>query len=240
AKANRSSEISADAERLVNEGREYAREAVRKITEFEQTLDESMQAILSLGESSRKIGTIVDIITRIAEQTNLLALNAAIEAARVQEHGKGFSVVADEVKKLAQEAAASAQRINDLVMVIQEDAHTAISLMEKGTMGMYVGMETVGHTDNSLVSISEIVGQMSRMAASIAESSSRELEGSERLTESLRNMRDQVESNAASYQEIGASTEQQTQATVELTGTAEQLSEIARKLIEMVDHFKSS
>ncbi|MDY6795720.1 MAG: methyl-accepting chemotaxis protein [Actinomycetota bacterium] len=238
--ASRSSEISVDAERLVGEGREHARESVRKINEFKDVLDQSMQAILSLGESSQKIGSIVDIIGRIADQTNLLALNAAIEAARVPEYGKGFSVVAEEVKKLAQEAAGSAQRINDLVLVIQEDAQTAISLMEKGTMGMYMGVETVDRTDQSLTSIAEIVGQMSRMAAAIAEASSREIEGSERLADSLKDMKGQVESNAASYQEIGASTEQQTQATVELTSTAEQLVEIAHRLIEMVKHFKTS
>ncbi len=240
AKASQSHEISQDAERLVLEGREYARDAVEKIAEFKAILDESMDAILSLGESSQKIGTIVEIITRIADQTNLLALNAAIEAARVPEFGKGFAVVADEVKKLAQEAAGSAQRIHDLVIVIQKDVETAKDLMEKGTMGMYVGMETVERTDHSLLSISDIVNQMARMAASIAEASSSELNESERLAESLKAMKDQVENTAGAYEEIGASSEEQTAAATELTGTAERLSEIAKNLEEMVAHFKTA
>ncbi len=238
--SSQSFEISQDAERLVLEGREHAHDAVEKIADFKDILDESMDAILSLGESSQKIGTIVDIITRIADQTNLLALNAAIEAARVPEYGKGFAVVADEVKKLAQEAAGSAQRIHDLVRVIQKDVETAKSLMEKGTMGMYVGMETVERTDHSLLSISDIVNQMARMAGSIAEASSRELDESERLSTSLRAMKDQVENTAGAYEEIGASSEEQTAATTELTTTAERLSGIANKLQEMVAHFKIS
>ncbi|MGQ9537205.1 MAG: methyl-accepting chemotaxis protein [Actinomycetota bacterium] len=121
---------------MVQEGRECAREAVQKIADLEELLDSSTQTALSWGESSRKIDTIVELITRIADQTNLLALNAAIEAARVPEHGKGFAVVADEVKKLAQEAAASAHRISDQVRAIQKDVEKAMSLMEKGTMGM--------------------------------------------------------------------------------------------------------
>ncbi len=238
--ASRSFEISRDAEAAVREGREHARDAVEKIADFKAILDESMDAVLSLGESSRKIGTIVDIITRIADQTNLLALNAAIEAARVPEHGKGFAVVADEVKKLAQEAAGSAHRIHDLVRAIQGDVERAKGLMEKGTMGMYVGMETVERTDQSLAAISDIVAEMARMASAIAEASSRELAESERLAASLRAMKEQVETTAGAYEEIGASSEEQTAATTELTGTAEQLSRIAEKLQEMVAHFKLS
>ena len=240
AKASQSYEISQDAEKLVIEGREHAREAVEKIGDFKDMLDESMEAIISLGESSLKISTIVDIITRIAEQTNLLALNAAIEAARVPEHGKGFAVVADEVKKLAQEAAGSAQRINDLVRVIQKDVETAKNIMEKGTIGMYVGIETVDRTDHSLVSISGVVDQMARLAGAIADASSQEMDESERLAESLEQMKNQVESDAQSYEEIGASSEQQTAATMELANTAARLSDIAHKLYDMVAHFKTS
>lgn len=240
AKASQSYEISQDAEKLVLEGREHARDAVEKIAEFKNILDESMGAVFSLGESSQKIGTIVDIITRIADQTNLLALNAAIEAARVPEFGKGFAVVADEVKKLAREAAGSAQRIHDLVGVIQNDVETAKGLMEKGTMGMFVGMETVERTDTSLASISEVVNRMARMVGSIAEASSRELHESEKLAESLDVMKDQLESTSEAYEEIGASTEEQTAVTTELTGTAERLSEIANRLQDMVAHFKIS
>jgi methyl-accepting chemotaxis protein len=237
-KARQSFEISQDAEKLVLEGREYAHEAVRKIGDFRELLDESMGAILSLGESSSKIGTIVDIITRIADQTNLLALNAAIEAARVPEHGKGFAVVAEEVKKLAREASGSANRISDLVRVIQKDVETAKSLMEKGTMEMYMGIETVDHTDQSLSSISETVGQMAKLAGNIAQASSQEMNQSEMLAESLERMKSQIEMDVSAYQQIGASSDQQARGTMELANTAQQLSEIAKKLNEMVAHFK--
>ncbi len=236
--ASRSLEISRDAERLVLEGRERAREAVEKIGEFKDLLDTATEAVVSLGESSKKIDTIVDIITRIAEQTNLLALNAAIEAARVPEHGKGFAVVADEVKKLAQEAAASAHRISDLVRTIQQDVETARGIMEKGTMGIYIGMETVDRTDQSLVSIAAVMGQIAGLVESIAQASAQELSQSERLSASLEAMHNQVETTAQAYQEIESSSEQQTQVTSELTTTAEKLADIARRLQEMVSRFR--
>ncbi len=237
-RADEGFEMSHDAERLVLEGRERAREAVEKIADFKMVLDDSMQAIISLGESSQKIGAIVDIITRIADQTNLLALNAAIEAARVPEYGKGFAVVADEVKKLAQEAAESAQRISNLVRAIQRDVETAKSLMEKGTLGMYVGMETVDKTDQSLIAIAEMVSRMAKLAGSIAEDSSAEMYQSQRLSESLQEMRTQIDNDMAAYEQIGASSDQQTKGTMELASTAEQLSEIAHRLYGMVANFK--
>lgn len=237
-RADEGFEMSHDAERLVLEGRERAHQAVEKIADFKMVLDDSMQAIISLGESSQKIGAIVDIITRIADQTNLLALNAAIEAARVPEYGKGFAVVADEVKKLAHEAAESAQRISDLVRAIQRDVETAKSLMEKGTLGMYVGIETVDKTDQSLIAISEMVSRMAKVAGSIAEDSSAEMYQSQRLSESLQEMRTQIDNDMAAYEQIGASSDQQTKGTMELASTAEQLSEIAHRLYDMVAHFR--
>lgn len=237
-RADEGFEMSQDAERLVLEGRERAHEAVEKIADFKMVLDDSMQAIISLGESSQKIGAIVDIITRIADQTNLLALNAAIEAARVPEYGKGFAVVADEVKKLAHEAAESAQRISDLVRAIQRDVETAKSLMQKGTIGMYVGMETVDKTDRSLIAISEMVSRMAKLAGSIAEDSSAEMHQSQRLSESLQEMRTQIDNDMAAYEQIGASSDQQTKGTMELASTAQQLSEIAHRLYGMVANFK--
>ncbi|OFW56330.1 MAG: hypothetical protein A2W01_00130 [Candidatus Solincola sediminis] len=238
-RADEGFEMSHDAERLVLEGRERAHEAVEKIADFKMVLDDSMAAIMSLGESSQKIGAIVDIITRIADQTNLLALNAAIEAARVPEYGKGFAVVADEVKKLAREAAESAQRISNLVVTIQRDVETAKSLMEKGTLGMYIGIETVDKTDQSLASISEMVSRMARLAGSIAEDSTAEMDQSQRLAESLQEMRTQIDNDMAAYEQIGASSDQQTKGTMELASTAEQLSEIAHRLYDMVAHFKT-
>jgi methyl-accepting chemotaxis protein len=236
--ADESFEMSKEAEKLVLEGREHAHEAVEKIADFKMLLDDSMQAIFSLGESSLKISGIVDIMSSIADQTNMLALNAAIEAARVPEYGKGFAVVADEVKKLAQQAVSSAQRISDLVGLIQSDVERAKSLMEKGSLGMYVGIESVERTDKSLVAISDTVSQMAQLAGSIAEASAIELRQSEELAISLQEMRTQIDNDFAAYEQINASSDQQAKGTMELASTAEQLSHIAQRLHEMVEHFR--
>lgn len=96
------------------------------------TVTESGERIKQLGEQSKAIGEIIQVIDDIAEQTNLLALNAAIEAARAGEHGKGFAVVADEVRKLAERSGKATKEIANLIISIQKGTDNAVSAMEKG------------------------------------------------------------------------------------------------------------
>src|SRR5690606_34595288 len=122
-----------EATRLAHDGRAALETITEQMDQILRTVSTSGQAVEDLGERSQRIGEIVDAISAIAEQTNLLALNAAIEAARAGEQGRGFSVVAEEVRKLAQGSAQAASQIAALVDGIRQDVERALRESQAGS-----------------------------------------------------------------------------------------------------------
>lgn len=221
-----------------NNGLKTSENAIIKIKAIQKTSMETSKAIYKLGEESKKINEIVDVIKAISEQTNLLALNAAIEAARAGEYGKGFAVVADEVRKLAEQSNTSAQQISELITNIYQEIDRAVKDMTASTKEVDEGVVIVseaGASFRTIVSeIESIVTQIEHVNESIQSVavSSEDIERSVGSTAAI------TEEAAASSEEISASSEEQTAAIQEVAASAQELAKMAEELDSVVSRFK--
>ncbi|MFK5914231.1 MAG: methyl-accepting chemotaxis protein [Woeseiaceae bacterium] len=152
---------------LASEGENLSRQAITDIESIATSVDGSSKLILSLGERSQQIGSIIHVIEGISEQTNLLALNAAIEAARAGEHGRGFSVVADEVRTLATRSHAAAAEVSEQIQKIQSEIQLAVKAMDKVSSSVEQGVELINQSGESLKKIKQGTNETSEMFTQI-------------------------------------------------------------------------
>lgn len=213
-------------------------EAVQQMQQIKEAVGKTAAVIGSLGESSKQIGAIVDAISAIAEQTNLLALNAAIEAARAGEHGRGFAVVADEVRKLAEQSREQAGEIANLIHGIQNESQNAVDVMQQGIEkvdGGTVAVDSAGATFNEIVTmVSEVAESSKRMAELVGDLKS----GADHITEAIVSIDDKSRSVASEAESVSAATEEQTASMHEIATASRKLSEMAGDLQNAVVKFK--
>ncbi len=247
------------------DGGEAVRQTIASIASVRAAVARSAEQVNALGESSRQIGQIVEAIDDIAEQTNLLALNAAIEAARAGEHGKGFTVVAAEVRKLAERASSETKEITQRIARIQAQVRDVVKAMEEGDaevarsagLGQQAGsalesiLSGVGRTATQVQTIGVAVeqmggsvGQVSAAAEQVSEVAQQTVETSKLLRASSEQVAAAIESiaavseeSAASSEEVSASTEEQTASVEEMAAGAQELAALANQLQELVGRF---
>lgn len=157
-----------EATAAANEGQSVVHETVSSIRQLAENVQASSEVIKQLEVDSNKVGTVLDVIKGIAEQTNLLALNAAIEAARAGEQGRGFAVVADEVRTLASRTQQSTEEIHNTIEQLQNAARSAVSVMVKGTDRADISVQTANKAGQSLNVITETINRISSMNQQIA------------------------------------------------------------------------
>ncbi|UCH81201.1 MAG: HAMP domain-containing protein [Nitrospiraceae bacterium] len=157
-----------EAAELAVKGGAVVTETIKGMNKIALSVHESARTIETLGNSSEQIGEIIQVINDIAGQTNLLALNAAIEAARAGEQGRGFAVVADEVRKLAEKTTASTNEIGNMINTIQEESNRAVKSMQIGTADVESGVELANQAGNSLKQIVDSVQNVTDMIQNIA------------------------------------------------------------------------
>jgi methyl-accepting chemotaxis protein len=157
-----------ESKELAANGATIVSQTGQEVQEIARAVQESTRVMESLNERSQQVGEIVDVIMEITDQTNLLALNAAIEAARAGEHGRGFAVVADEVRKLANRTAEATIGITERVKAIQSDAGQAVIAMNKSLEQVKRGVDHAGQAGDSLRQIVESVSSLQDMASEIA------------------------------------------------------------------------
>jgi methyl-accepting chemotaxis protein len=211
---------ASEASRIANEGEAIVDRSVKEVQEIAQTVDQSAAFVKTLGERSHQIGEIVTVINDIADQTNLLALNAAIEAARAGEQGRGFAVVADEVRKLAERTANATSEIGSMIGAIQEGVSQAVGSMESVTRQVETGVELSGSAGQSLHMIVQSVERLQLMVQQIASATEQMSATSEQITRDIGQI-------ASVSQNVAVSSRQTTQASSEMA----QLSETFQLLV---------
>ncbi|MCL2344702.1 MAG: methyl-accepting chemotaxis protein [Desulfobulbus sp.] len=166
--ANHANSVSEESGHVSSQGAEVIGQAVASMTRIAETVRAASSAVTTLGQESKAISAIVSVIREIAEQTNLLALNAAIEAARAGEQGRGFAVVADEVRKLAERTSASTQEIATLIGRIQAGTEGAVTSMDSGVHQVEEGMVYAENAGASIANIRDSASQVNAAVTSIS------------------------------------------------------------------------
>jgi methyl-accepting chemotaxis protein len=220
------------------EGNSTVDSAVRQINTAEKTVFDSGRVVERLGERSKEIGNIVDTISEIAGQTNLLALNAAIEAARAGEAGHGFAVVAEEVRKLAEQSHESAQQIAGMISEIQAETANAVTSMQQGTSDVKIGAEAVVKAGQEFEQIASLISNVSSQVKEIAASIGQMASGSQKIVTAIRDVDVVSKSNASQTQSVAAATEEQSASMQEIAASSQALAKMAEDLKAATDQFK--
>lgn len=220
------------------EGNKTIEGIVGKMDDINSTVGQLSQEVRKLGERSSQISEIVKVITGIAEQTNLLALNAAIEAARAGENGRGFSVVSDEVRKLAEQSATSASQISELITMIQSDTNQTIRSMDETTTKVTEGTSLIHDAGKSFKEIEQAVSTVSTTIREMSSSVQEISKETEQMVVAIEKVGDTSEMTAAGTQSMAASTEEQLAAMDEINSSSNSLAKMAEELQQLIGKFK--
>jgi methyl-accepting chemotaxis protein len=239
--AHASQKLSEEAQKvsqLANEGQKAILSIADVIVQTREKADVTFQIVEKLSESAKNIGEIVDTINSIAEQTNLLALNAAIEAARAGEAGRGFAVVADEIRKLAEESKQATQNIANILRGIVDNSMKASDATKET-----VEIVNKAYNESSLVKsqfeqILQSIVRMSQMTEKLAASAQEQSAAAEEMSSAMDSASKSMVSVVEQMNEVTMAIKQQADAISNVAKTAENLDDVAEKLVETVRRFK--
>ncbi|UCD35432.1 MAG: methyl-accepting chemotaxis protein, partial [Nitrospiraceae bacterium] len=205
-----------EASELARRGGDVVAETISGMNKISRSVNTSAHTISVLGKKSEQIGEIVKVINDIANQTNLLALNAAIEAARAGEQGRGFAVVADEVRKLAERTTTATSEIGDMIASIQDETRNAVESMQSATKEVEEGTALANQADDSLKQIVESVQNVMDMVQQIAASARLQSDTGETVSTSLQSIADENRKTAEIAEEYFGTTEELSRMSSEL------------------------
>ena len=198
--------------------------AITGMNAIRDQIQDTAKRIKRLGESSQEIGEIVEVISDLSEQTNVLALNAAIQAASAGEAGRGFTIVAEEVQRLAERSADASKQIAGLIKTIQTDTHDAVAAMERSTEEVVAGTKRSDEAGNALEQIGQVSTQLAEMIEGFSETTSEQAASAGTVARSIHN--------------ILLVTKQSAEGTIQTAGAIQQLSTLSDELKDSVARFK--
>ena len=222
----------------INEGNQSVDNSVNKIENVKGNTKDVSITINSLGNLSNKIGEIVELINDIAAQTNLLALNAAIEAARAGEAGRGFSVVADEIRQLAEESEEATNQIGSLVKEIQSGVGSAVSKMDHTEEVVDDSVSAIENTGSTFKRINDAALRLRELIENINQQSEKVNKNSKDVEATVKEIASVSQEAASNSEEVAAASEEQSASTEEIVSAAEDLANMANELTEAVNKFK--
>ncbi len=219
-------------------GTESVNQSMKQMVAIEGKVASTSKIIEGLGEKSNTINQILAVINDIASQTNLLALNAAIEAARAGEQGRGFAVVADEVRKLAEEAERFTNQITEIIIDVQKEAEESGKAMSEVVKEVQMGTEAMKKNGEAFKEIADIIDEMNQKIKEVT-SATKQINGKmENAVESVENIAGISEESSAGTEELAASMMQQNASMLEINGMAVSLSKVTEQLEEAMAKFK--
>ncbi len=236
--ANQVSEKSEETAQVASDGGDAVNLATKQMQIIEESVAQSAQVVQQLGTSSQQIGEIVDVISGIAGQTNLLALNAAIEAARAGEQGRGFAVVADEVRKLAEQSQEAAQRIAVIIRDIQGETGKAVAAMNQGTIEASKGTEIITSAGERFHAITTMIQELNGQIQDIGTAAEKLSISSGDVVSSVDSVKSIAGDTAGDTQTISAATEEQSASMEEIASSSQALASMANELQVVVSQFR--
>ncbi|WP_018977321.1 methyl-accepting chemotaxis protein [Saccharibacillus kuerlensis] len=244
----RITEIAASTAEVASFSREMSRQAAegeRAVVQIDEQMSyidtavgDADNRIQQLAVHTDKINAITTLITEISAQTNMLALNASIEAARAGEAGRGFTVVAGEVKKLADQSSKSSREIKDLIVSIQQETHAAMETMHEVKRRVHEGAEVTHHGARQFGGILKSIGEVSERTEAMAASTEQAHNGFAEVSRSMEHVSEGTREISGGTEEIAAATEEQLAASEEMLHGASSLSDLADGLQILVSRFK--
>lgn len=223
---------------LTNEGSQLMTSSNSQMSKIDGIVQNAVEKVKNLDAQAQEISKLVVVIKDIADQTNLLALNAAIEAARAGEHGKGFAVVADEVRKLAEQVAFSVNDITSIVTNIQQDFDVVTSSLEDGYQEVKEGTNQIKATSETFTTISHSINDVVESVQLISSNLSKVTEDGQKMNSAIQEIAAVAEESAAGVEQTTATTEQTSSSMEVMAGKSAQLSTLALELKTLIAQFK--
>ncbi|AMO86470.1 Methyl-accepting chemotaxis protein [Solibacillus isronensis B3W22] len=223
---------------MTSDGAELMKQSIQQMEKIHSIVNESVEKVAGLDKQSQEISNLVTVIKDVADQTNLLALNAAIEAARAGEHGKGFAVVADEVRKLAEQVSNSVTDITGIVDNIQKETFIVSDSLKVGYKEVELGKTQIESTGETFEGISVAVTEMVNSITTIGKNLSEISASTQEMNSSVVEIASVSEESAAGIEQTSASVQQTSSIMEEVAGSSKHLANLAEELNTLVREFK--